>query len=744
MFAAAAICGCFLTSGLKLKLSLILAAVSFISIVLAILLKKHRARLFTAAIAIMLAASAIFESYIVISRKNDFLSEYYGSNVAFEGVVIEQTSDQSYMSEYVLQINKPIKAKAILYCEYESSTKAGSLISGTALSDSLSSYCSAENEKFYRSDGIIFLLTSSNNDLTVSENTSTPFSVKMKELNNTISNIITSNIGGNEGSLASSLLLGNRELLPSTVRRDFKRAGIMHILAISGTHLSVVVMMFEFIMRRLFVKKNARCLVNLLVATLYLSLTGMSLSTVRSFIMVCFVYGAYFIQSDNDLITSLSFALFVILAVSPNSVYDIGLFMSVLAVLGIIVSTYLMGFLRNYLYDKIPSKTTVKILMRIVSIVSLTVFSNAFLCFILWLYFGQISLITLISTCIVSPLCFIILSLTPLLVILSPIGPLASLASAITKGTASLIISVVSSLSSNTWATISLKYEFAKIIIIAMTLLLSALVLLPVKHKWLFPIVPAAAVIAFAVCLSIHCQRLENHTTVDFLSLGESEMMVISDTDTTILCDISTGYYSSTNAAYKQSLERYSTEISGYILTHYHTSHISTLARISGNTIVRRLYIPFPKTYDEYYLMRSILEVAERYNIDVTLFDSNNDIQITNNVFFNLSEKEYLKRSSHPAFSFTISSGNERLTYVSESVHETQSILLDTVERINSSEYVIFGKHGPVTKSDFSYEMQNADYVFIPDSDLLNHFQLYDSPEFKIVSSSSLVTIVME
>ena len=277
-----------------------------------------------------------------------------------------------------------------------------------------------------------------------------------------------------------------------------------------------------------------------------------------------------------------------------------------------------------------------------------------------------------------------------------------------------------------------------------MTLLLAALVLLPIKHKWLFPVVPTAAVIAFAVCLSIHCRKLENRTTVDFLSLGESEMMVISDTDTTILCDISAGHYSSADAAYKKSLERYSTEISGYIFTHYHTSHISTLARISGNTIVRRVYLPVPKTLDEYYLMRSLLEVAERYNINVTLFDSNKDIQIGADIFFNISEKEYLTRSQHPTFSLTISSRGEMLTYVSESVHETKNILADTTARTESSKYVIFGKHGPITKSDFLYPIQNADCVFIPDSDLLKHFKFHEIPTSKIVTDSSLVSIVME
>ena len=289
MFAAATICGCFLTSEQKLKLSLVLAAVSFITTVLTVCLKKHRARLFTAAISVVLAAAALFESYTAISTKNDFLAKDYGRNIEFEGIVIEQISSQPYMSEYVLEITKPIKSKAILCCEYESRIKEGAIINGVALSDSLSSYCNRGNENFYRSDGIIFVLTSSKDDLIISENSSIPFSVKMRSLNNTISNIITSNVGGNEGALASSLLLGNRDLLPSSVRRDFKRAGITHILAISGTHLSIVVMLLEFIMRRLFVKKGVRCSINMIVAMFYLALTGMSLSTVRSFIMICFV-----------------------------------------------------------------------------------------------------------------------------------------------------------------------------------------------------------------------------------------------------------------------------------------------------------------------------------------------------------------------------------------------------------------------------------------------------------------------
>ena len=83
----------------------------------------------------------------------------------------------------------------------------------------------------------------------------------------------------------------------------------------------------------------------MLVALFYLALTGFALSTVRAFLMTSIVYLAYVLQDESDKLTTLLFSLFIILVSFPYAVYDIGMWLSFLAVLGIFIAGY---FIENF------------------------------------------------------------------------------------------------------------------------------------------------------------------------------------------------------------------------------------------------------------------------------------------------------------------------------------------------------------------------------------------------------------
>ena len=175
------------------------------------------------------------------------------------------------------------------------------------------------------------------------------------------------------------------------------------------------------------------------------------------------------------------------------------------------------------------------------------------------------------------------------------------------------------------------------------------------------------------------------------------------------------------------------------VLTHYHTYHISAFSRNAASSMIRTLYLPVLQNADEYHLMRSMIDVAKKAGTDVILYDRGNDFSPAENITLNLSNITYISRSTHPTFSLTVSAFGDQLTYVAESAHEEEALRADVEARLQSSDFIIFGTHGPITKKDFSYDgLSSQQYVVISDQNVFSHFK--PQAESKVIIDSSVVT----
>lgn len=131
-----------------------------------------------------------------------------------------------------------------------------------------------------------------------------------------------------------ALLLGDRSFLSEDVRDTFSNAGVAHVLALSGMHVAIIM---GILLALLFPLKiwgfhRMRYIIALLLIWAYAFFTGMSPSTVRACIMTTFVVVALLMQRRNSPENALLAATFIILLISPQSLFDIGLQLSVLCV----------------------------------------------------------------------------------------------------------------------------------------------------------------------------------------------------------------------------------------------------------------------------------------------------------------------------------------------------------------------------------------------------------------------------
>ncbi|MCZ2356626.1 MAG: ComEC family competence protein [Bacteroidia bacterium] len=140
--------------------------------------------------------------------------------------------------------------------------------------------------------------------------------------------------------LATALLLGIKQDVPSEVKQAFIRTGAAHILAVSGMHVSLIFGMLGFCL--VFLKKfrYGEIAINLILLVAmwgYCFLAGASPSIVRAVLTGSLVImGNLFGRKSNGL-NLLAIAWVLQIAIEPTVVNDLGFQLSYAAVLGILL-----------------------------------------------------------------------------------------------------------------------------------------------------------------------------------------------------------------------------------------------------------------------------------------------------------------------------------------------------------------------------------------------------------------------
>ena len=152
-----------------------------------------------------------------------------------------------------------------------------------------------------------------------------------------LSNILREHLDNDELALAKALVLGDKELLTTEIKSSFSNSGAMHVLAVSGLHVGIILMIVQFVLGRfkfLFSKKYA-VLISVLVIWAYAAVTDFSPSVVRASFMFSMLTLARLSSKQTNSINILFFTAFVMLLFQPNLIFNIGFQLSYLAMIGI-------------------------------------------------------------------------------------------------------------------------------------------------------------------------------------------------------------------------------------------------------------------------------------------------------------------------------------------------------------------------------------------------------------------------
>ena len=172
------------------------------------------------------------------------------------------------------------------------------------------------------------------------------WSVFLEDLRQRIGQRVVAALPGETGAIATALITGERGAITEETNASFRDSGLFHILSISGLHMVVMagaaflgvrrlLALFPVIALRYPIKKWAAAAA-LLAAVAYLNISGSSVATVRSAVMIAIIFLAVLIDRPALAMRNVALSALLILAVMPESLLDAGFQMSYAAVISLV------------------------------------------------------------------------------------------------------------------------------------------------------------------------------------------------------------------------------------------------------------------------------------------------------------------------------------------------------------------------------------------------------------------------
>lgn len=136
-----------------------------------------------------------------------------------------------------------------------------------------------------------------------------------------------------------AVLTGDDEVLSDDTRESLSRAGVAHILALSGLHVGIIIMILSMMLYPMtwLMLHKWRMVVMIVALWVFAVVTGLSTSVVRAVLMATFVIVGRLAGRHHSPLNSLLAAGLVILLVTPRALFSIGFQMSFAAVASILL-----------------------------------------------------------------------------------------------------------------------------------------------------------------------------------------------------------------------------------------------------------------------------------------------------------------------------------------------------------------------------------------------------------------------
>ena len=580
--------------GLYLKINITLFAAFFVVVALCVIviiflpknsiLKRFKG-IEISRIAIIFISIVISFSFVKYKEyKYNIIYRELNSEVRYVGTIVDEKKETKYYNNYILEINnindnnKYKNIKLILKVKKQNGKRNnhfeyGDTIVGVgtiSIPEQRRNYKGFDYSQYLKTKGISVICESNQNKTKIlKKNSIFVINMWIIKLRNQIKNNLEELTTNNNYELAVALLLGDSTLLSDNQKEIFSKANLSHILAISGMHISYIIMGCSVLLKKLGKKKSRYF--SIIILTFFSIFTGNSPSVLRAVIMGMITLSAKLFYRKSDVINNISISCFIILLINPYNILNLGFQLSFIGTLGIIL---FYKKISNYIDSIIKIKN--KILIKIKDIIIVSVSANILLFPIILYNYNTVSLVFLVSNILVTPLLGVMLLCGYLTAFSSLLSIQLSKWFAIPLNFLFNLFNLISQISSN-FSFLRFRCVTPDLILVLGYYCVIAYIMYFYKKKHL-KILKIALILTIILSIIFNLYHFINpKLQIYFVDVGQGDCsLIITNSNKTILIDGggNDGYDVGKNVLVPYLMDRKIMRIDYMIISHFDSDHV--------------------------------------------------------------------------------------------------------------------------------------------------------------------------
>lgn len=405
-----------------------------------------------------------------------------------------------------------------------------------------------------------------------------------------IRDTINGTLTDEEGNLLLAILLGDKDKLSEDIQESFKTSNLSHMLAVSGAHVSYIILGLTYVLQNSIIgKKNGKivCMIFLLV---FMAITNFTPSVTRACIMAVLTLFSGIIYRKSDVYTNISVAALITLIFNPYSLLDLGFQLSYGGTIGIII------FIKR-IQEK---KSNSKVINYIKQMALVSIYANIIIIPIMMYHFNTVSLTFIISNIMASPILGIIVITGFLFIIASiTVKPLTRLIAIFIKPILSILIKI---------SQICSKLPFSNILVVTpyMFNVISyyAIILYCIKSKKNNKCKIIICLLIVLILINFIIYIFPQKLRIFFIDVGQGDStLIITPDKKTVLIDGggSDSFDVGEKVLLPYLLDRRILKVDYVLISHFDTDHCGGILTIMEKVKVKNIIISEQAEHSENY-----------------------------------------------------------------------------------------------------------------------------------------------
>ena len=475
---------------------------------------------------------------------------------------------------------------------------------------------------------------------------------------------INSSMEETQAAIIKGIIFGDSSDIEEEIQENFRISSISHVLAVSGMHVSYLVIGIQLLLKPIIGKRKTR-FITIVFLIFYMFITGFSPSVVRASMMSILLIGGEVLYRKNDIWTSMAISLFLILIYNPFLIENIGLQFSYIGTIGImILHKSVFSFLKNI---KIKNKKwkykfnrkAIFFISKIKEILAVTLSAQLAIFPIMIYHFNLFGVYFLISNLLVSVIIGPIIIFSTIFIVASFIfNPISKAICIVLKLLIQMLI-IISNLAKLPFSKLYLSTPKIWMILLYYILIITfnfiyCLYTSPklnntqvrvrnlialAKYKIFLNKKKSIIKIFIIILLFFLFQFIPQNLEINFVDVGQGDCtFIVTPRNKTILID---GGGSSSNefdvgksTLLPYILDKGYTKIDYIFISHFDQDHVGGILTILQKIKVKKVIISKQEENSENY--QKFLEIIKEKGVSVAIVKMGDRVKIENGVYFDI------------------------------------------------------------------------------------------------------------